>query len=57
LVVTDDFAVRETIESAGACFQAASVLANGRSKLADLERDIKYYNQKERLKFTRSAQS
>jgi ribosomal protection tetracycline resistance protein len=57
LVVTDDFAVRDTVESVGGMFSSClNFTKTVESKLADLERDIQHYNQKERLKFNRSAQ-
>ncbi len=55
LVVTDDSAERETVASAGGmvsnCLSFIQTVEDG---LADLEREIKQYNQIERLKFNRA---
>ena len=56
LVVTDDSAERDTVASAGgmvsSCLSFIQTVAAAR---ADLEREIKHYNQSERLKFKRAG--
>src|SRR6266702_71386 len=56
LVVTDDSAERDTVASAGgmvsSCLNFIQTVAEAR---ADLEREIKHYNQSERLKFKRAS--
>jgi hypothetical protein len=55
LVATDDFAERDTVLAGGAsvvsCLHFIQMVE---SALAELEREIKVYNQKERLKFNGS---
>lgn len=52
LAVTDDFAERETVAASGGMSSScANFIQTVESTLADLERDIKNYNQKERSKF------
>ncbi len=52
LVVTDDYAERETIESLGGFFSScANFVQTVQAALADLNREISQYNQKEQLKF------
>jgi len=56
LVVTDDVAERETVASAGGMTSScANFVQTVESTLADLERDINNYNQKERSKFNRAC--
>jgi uncharacterized protein len=56
LVVTDDSAESETVAAAGgltsSCLNFAQTVA---SALRELERDIKNYNQQERVKFNRAV--
>ena len=52
LAVTDDFAERDTVASAGGMTSScANFVQTVGSALADLERDIRNYNQRERGKF------
>ena len=56
LVVTDDFAERDTVISAGGMFSSCTnFIHTVQSTLAELERQIKNFNQKERLKFNRTG--
>ena len=55
LVVTDDFAERSTVSSAGATFSSCQgFIQTVQSTLAELERDLEKFNQKERSKFRNS---
>ena len=52
LVVTDDYAERETIESLGGLFSScANFVQTVKAALADLTQEIAKYNQQEQLKF------
>jgi predicted RNA-binding protein with PIN domain len=56
LVVTDDFAERDTVISAGASISSClNFIQTVENILADLEREINYHNQKERSKFKRAS--
>ena len=56
LVVTDDRAERDTVESVGGLFASClAFIQTVENSLADLEREIKNHNQQERRKFNRSA--
>ena len=55
LVVTDDFAERETVSSFGAAASSCqNFIQTVESELAELERELLAYNQKERAKFRTS---
>ena len=55
LVVTDDFAERDTVVSAGAMFSSClGFIQTVESGLAELAREVQKLNRKERLKFNRS---
>jgi|SRR5580765_7040506 len=55
LVVTDDFAERSTVLSGGAMFSSClGFIQTVENSLAELEREVKNYNRKERTKFQRS---
>jgi len=56
LVVTDDFAERDTVESAGGMVSSCeNFILTVQSTLADLEREITNYNQRERSKFNSAS--
>jgi len=56
LVVTDDFAERETVASSGGMISScANFVQTVESSLKELEREIKNYNQQERVKFNRAV--
>jgi predicted RNA-binding protein with PIN domain len=53
LVVTDDFAERDTVEAVGGLISScANFVQTIESTIADMERKIKSLNQRERSKFT-----
>src|SRR5438045_2084195 len=55
LVVTDDFAERDTVVSAGGTFSSClGFIQTVESALAEVERDLKKLNRRERLRFQRS---
>lgn len=56
LVVTDDFAERETVASGGGMISSCSnFIQTVENSLTELEREIKNYNQQERVKFNRAV--
>ena len=55
LVVTDDFAERDTVVSVGGMFASClGFIQTVESSLAELERDLEKLNRRERVKFNRS---
>jgi len=55
LVVTDDFAERETVSSVGGMFSGClGFIQTVAAALGELERDVKKLNRRERVKFQRS---
>jgi predicted RNA-binding protein with PIN domain len=55
LVVTDDYAERDTVLSLGGMASSCeNFIRTIESSLADLERDLKHHNRKERARFQRS---
>jgi hypothetical protein len=56
LVVTDDFKERDTVESVGGMISSCpNFIRTVESSLAELERQISFYNQRERTKFRRAS--